>query len=100
MRSSNNLPVHELIDMAVEVKESSDPSLIGISGKVMDETKNTLLIEKCDGKMITVQKNMNVFEFKFSGNERVLLSGGDIAYRPQDRIKKINIKKNVLKGAS
>lgn len=100
MRSPNNLPVHELIDLTVAITDSSDPGLIGIGGKVVDETKNTLLVEKADGKMITVQKEKNVFEFKLSGNERVLLDGGDIAYRPQDRIKKINIKSDTLKGAS
>jgi ribonuclease P protein subunit POP4 len=100
MRSSNNLPVHEFIDLQVAIKDSSDPGLVGISGRIIDETKNTLLIEKDDGKMVKVQKEMNVFEFTISGNEHVLLSGGDIAYRPQDRIKKINMRNNKPKGAS
>lgn len=100
MRSLNNLPVHELIDLPVAIKDSSDPGLIGIGGKVVDETKNTLLIEKIDGKMITVQKERNVFEFILSDNARVQLDGGDLAYRPQDRIKKINIGSDMLKGAS
>lgn len=100
MRSSINLPVHELIDLTVAIKDSSDPGLIGIGGKVVDETKNTLRIETRGGKLITVQKERNVFEFILSGNERVLLDGGDIAYRPQDRIKKINVKSDMPRGVS
>jgi ribonuclease P protein subunit POP4 len=100
MRSPINLPVHEFIDLTVAITDSSDPGLIGIGGKIVDETKNTLRIEIRGGKLITVQKEWNVFEFILSGNERVLLDGGDIAYRPQDRIKKINVKSDMLKGAS
>lgn len=39
-----NLPKHELIGLQVEVTESTDESLEGLKGEVMDETKSMLRI--------------------------------------------------------
>ena len=38
------LPRHELVGLYVEVVEASDPGMVGISGRVVSETTNTLLI--------------------------------------------------------
>lgn len=45
MISSKNIFYHELIGLELKVVDSSNPSLIGLSGTVIDETKKTLLIE-------------------------------------------------------
>lgn len=45
MISSNNIFYHELIGLELKVVDSSNASLIGISGTVVDETKKTFLIE-------------------------------------------------------
>ena len=45
MINSNNIFYHELIGLELEVIDSSNKSLIGISGIVIDETKKTLKIE-------------------------------------------------------
>lgn len=45
MISSNNIFYHELIGLELKVVDSSNDSLIGISGTVVDETKKTFLIE-------------------------------------------------------
>lgn len=45
MISSNNIFYHELIGLELKVVDSSNPSLIGLCGTVIDETKKTLLIE-------------------------------------------------------
>lgn len=45
MISSKNIFYHELIGLELKVVDSSNPSMIGLSGTVIDETKKTLLIE-------------------------------------------------------
>ena len=45
MISSNNIFYHELIGLELKVVDSSNPSLIGLCGTVVDETKKTLTIE-------------------------------------------------------
>lgn len=45
MISSNNIFYHELIGLELKVVDSSNNSLIGIRGTVVDETKKTFLIE-------------------------------------------------------
>ena len=45
MISSNNIFYHELIGLELKVVDSSNASLIGIRGTVVDETKKTFLIE-------------------------------------------------------
>ncbi|MDR0767632.1 MAG: ribonuclease P protein subunit [Methanosarcinales archaeon] len=39
------LPYHELIGLLVKVDSSCDPTINGLSGLVIDETRNTLKIE-------------------------------------------------------
>ncbi|MEF8880829.1 MAG: ribonuclease P protein subunit [Candidatus Nanohaloarchaea archaeon] len=80
-RTSENLPKHELIGLEVEVEEHSDESIEGLSGTVVDETKNMLVI---DGKK--VQKEEAVFIFKLD-ESKVRINGSLIAKRPEDRVK-------------
>ena len=73
----------ELIGEHVEVAHHTDPSLCGISGTVIDETRETLVI-KSNGSRKVVSKRPARFVFK-DGE----LLGEKIAYRPQDGIKKV-----------
>src|SRR4030067_1478458 len=43
--SEMNLRKHELIGLRVEIVRSEDPGLLGVAGVVVDETRNTLLID-------------------------------------------------------
>lgn len=77
---------HEWIGLEVEVVDSPNPCEIGIKGKVVDETKNTLKILTEKG-LKTVVKKGRVFRVKFAG--KVLDVKGDlINFRPEERIKK------------
>ena len=40
-----SLARHELIGLFAQVEVSSDPGLVGLSGQVVDETRNTFLLE-------------------------------------------------------
>ncbi|MFB6199881.1 MAG: ribonuclease P protein component 1, partial [Candidatus Nanohaloarchaea archaeon] len=76
-----NLPRHELIGLKAEVVECSDDNKEGISGEVMDETRDTLTI---GGK--TVEKENCVFLFELPSGKKVEMDGKLIAKRPEDRI--------------
>ena len=73
----------EFIGEKVTVSYHTDPSLHGVSGKIVNETRETLVIE-CEGIQKTVSKRPAKFMF-----ENGELIGSRIAYRPQDRIKKV-----------
>lgn len=79
--NKDNLSQHELIGLDVEVVESTDPQIEGMSGEILDETRDTLDI---DGSTV-VKKNCK-FLFKLPSGEEVELKGEDIRKRPEERI--------------
>jgi len=77
----------ELIGLNARIVRSSHPSYVGIAGKVVDETRNTMSILHKDEKKIII-KNTAVFHFTFSDGTIVEIDGKAIVGRPEDRIKK------------
>lgn len=77
----------EFIGLEVQVIGSSHPAYLTIGGRVVDETKNTLVIES-EGVEKTVPKPGNEFRFTYEGSE-ITVKGDEIRHRPEDRIKKI-----------
>ena len=75
----------ELIGEHVEVSDHTDPSLCGISGTVIDESREMLVIRSNGSKKIISKRPA---KFVFEDGELV---GKKIAYRPQDRIKKVKV---------
>lgn len=86
MRTPRNILRHELIGLDCTVVSSSNKSQVGISGKIVDETMKTLVIESA-GKEKRVQKEGCVFRVSL-GPQAVDIEGKYIASRPEDRIKK------------
>jgi len=85
MITPQNLVRHELIGLRVRVTDSSDSE---ITGKVVDETRNTLTVE-VKGKDRRFIKDRCVFSFFLPGSrKRVRVDGKIIVARPEDRIKK------------
>jgi ribonuclease P protein subunit POP4 len=76
----------ELIGKSVRIKESRDPSWLGVSGIVVDETKNTFTIE-VDGKEKVIAKEIATFEFDID-DRKITIEGTRLNYRPEERIKK------------
>ena len=86
MITPTNLIRHELIGLDVVVSESLNPLSIGIQGKVIDETQQTLTIQtKKDKKKILKRLSTFVFNIK---DEKVEVKGSVIAKRPWERILK------------
>ena len=85
--SAGNILSHEIIGLETVVKNSSDRSRIGLKGKIVDETKNTLCIETENGEKVLPKKEV-VLEI-FFGDEKIELDCKKIAFRPEDRVKKL-----------
>ena len=77
----------EFIGNIVKIKDCSDPSWIGKTGTILDETKNTFLL-KINDKEKTIAKNTAIFEFENMG-KKISLDGSKILFQPEKRIKKI-----------
>lgn len=77
----------ELIGCRVTIRECTDPTLDDKSGLIIDETKNTFLIE-IGKKEKKVGKNIAKFEFEKDG-KKIILDGSKLIFRPEDRIKKV-----------
>jgi len=77
----------EFIGLNVKVVESNNLSYVGISGRVVDETRNTLVIRhKNEDKVIV--KEATVFQFTLLNGTVVEIEGNVILGRPEDRVKK------------
>ena len=74
-----NLP---WLSRKLEVIDSTDPTLIGISGVVMDETKRTIIIQTSNNE-ITMAKDPIRFTI-----EEEEINGSTVGQRPEERIGK------------
>ncbi len=80
-----NLRKHELIGLEVSIVSAKDPSLVGVRGQVVDETRNLLVVES-SGREKKIPKEGSRFRFEVQGG--VELDGTEILFRPEDRVKK------------
>ena len=86
MRNETNLPKHELVGLRLRVVEAKDRGMIGMEGTVVDETRETLVIE--EGRTRIIPKRGALLEVTLDDGSLALLRGDDIAYRPEDRVKR------------
>jgi RNase P/RNase MRP subunit p29 len=77
----------ELIGLKVTIKDCTDPTWKGMTGIIVDETKNTFLIE-INKQHKKIAKKTAMFEFNIDG-KKTTIDGSKIAYNPEDRIKKV-----------
>jgi len=85
MRGVKNIGKHELIGLEMEIVGSSDTSLVGVGGRIVDESKNTLIID-VGGREKRISKKIVRWAIK---DTDIVVDGAKIAYRPEDRIKKV-----------
>lgn len=84
----NNLMLHELIGLHAQVVESSNADSVGISGRIIDETRNTLTVDAI-GREKKLVKHGNTFDLTLSDNDTVRIAGDLIVGRPEDRVAKM-----------
>ena len=81
-----NILQHELIGLEARVVESANESHKSIAGRVVDESRNTLVIRQ-GGEIKRVPKRDATFRFILPDGE-VEVEGKAIHGRPADRVKK------------
>jgi ribonuclease P protein subunit POP4 len=78
----------EFVGLKARVVKSRQLNYKNISGTVIDETRNTLIIRhKNEDKVIV--KNVSVFHFNFLDGTIIEIDGNVIIGRPEDRLKKL-----------
>ncbi|MGI0078774.1 MAG: ribonuclease P protein subunit [Nitrososphaerales archaeon] len=77
-----------LIANSIRIVRSTDETLVGLTGRIVDETKNTLVLMR-EGSKTVVPKSAVSFELVDDiGNARILV-GSDLIATPQERVNKV-----------
>ncbi len=87
MRTAAAFVQREFIGLNAKVIRSSNKQNEGISGTVVDETRNTFVIRH-NNEDKTIVKETSVFEFTLPDATIVEIEGRAILGRPEDRVKK------------
>ncbi len=82
-----NIVRHELIGLDVAVVEGTNKDIIGAHGRVVDESRNVLMIER-RGREKMIAKHANTFEFTLPDGTHARVSGDLLIARPEDRAAK------------
>lgn len=61
--NAENILFHECVGLTTRIGESTEKSMEGIEGKILDETKNTFHIQLSRHKRIVVPKSIATFHF-------------------------------------
>jgi len=88
MVKPKDLVRHELIGLDVEIVESTNSEAVGVKGKVVNETRNMIMIETSVGEEKSFAKNQCTFVFTTDEGGKVKIDGKLLVARPEDRIKK------------
>lgn len=87
MKVTPEILQEEFIGLEAKVLESDNPSYVGISGTVIDETRNTLVLLHSNGRKV-ILKELSVFHFRLPDGTIVKIDGKAIVGRPEDRVKR------------
>ncbi len=85
--SPENIVRHELIGLKVTVSDSSNPCLARISGCIVDETRNTFLLETAQGIKRIPKKNTSLI-FDLPKGQKLKITGSILISQPENRISK------------
>ncbi len=86
--TKQNLMRHELIGLEARVVGSSDPTLLGVCGKIIDETRNVLVVEQV-GKNKIISKSSSTFLITLPGGAGITVEGKKLIGRPDVRVRRI-----------
>jgi ribonuclease P protein subunit POP4 len=82
----SNLIYHNLVGLDTRIVSSSDPTLSGVEGRIVDETTHMLTISTANGYKMVPKLNSR---FSFRLPQEVVVKGSDIALSPEDRLKRL-----------
>jgi ribonuclease P protein subunit POP4 len=83
---NRNIVLHELIGLRVRVLKCADRKQVGLRGTVVDESKNTLVVDT-GNQLKRLVKATSTFRF-YAGRKSFIVNGVEINFRPEDRIEK------------
>lgn len=84
MITTDNILAHEFIGLHTEVVKSTNPQVIGLNGRIINETKSMFTINTKKGSKLIAKDTSN---WKFSiDNKEVIVEGSKITKRPFDRL--------------
>lgn len=85
MISPENITSHEFIGLETEIVSSTNSQVIGLNGRIIDETKSMFRINTNKG-IKSLPKSQNHWKFYLKKEESAIVDGTKIAKRPFDRI--------------
>jgi ribonuclease P protein subunit POP4 len=83
MNMKKSMFAQEFIGNEITVIKSSCKSQVGMHGKIIDETKNTLFIETTRGSKKFVKSQITFI----IGNDGAIIDGKEISKKPEERLK-------------
>ena len=84
MITSENIVNHELIGLDTTVITSTNPQIVGLSGKIVDETKSMFVLETGNG-LKSIPKSISQWEFELDG-KKITLNGVSLLRRSYERV--------------
>jgi ribonuclease P protein subunit POP4 len=84
MTSIENVLVHEIIGLGAKIVESTDPTLNGVSGRIVFETRNTISIKTDHGVKQIAKKTAKKIEIQTHSGV-CFISGSSLIGKPEDR---------------
>jgi ribonuclease P protein subunit POP4 len=85
--TAKNLLRHELIGLETKVVRDDNPCNISIRGRIIDETRNTIIIQQGENSK-SIVKQKTVLRFKLPDGVLVDVEGSFLVGRPEDRVKR------------
>ena len=82
-----NIARHELIGLRVTIADSANPMQSGLSGCIVDETRNTFLLETIQGIKRIPKMNTSLI-FDLPEGQRLKISASILISQPENRINK------------
>jgi ribonuclease P protein subunit POP4 len=84
MITPDNITSHEFIGLDTEITQSTNSEVIGLNGRIIDETKSMFKINTEKG-VKSVAKSTNQWKFTIESKD-IIVEGSKIAKRSFDRI--------------
>lgn len=84
MITLDNITSHEFIGLDTEIIQSTNPQVVGLNGRIINETKSMFTINTEKGLKL-IAKSTNNWKFSIKGQD-IVVDGSKITKRPFDRI--------------
>ncbi len=81
-----DLPYH-MAGLRVRVVRHHDPTMEGVEGLVLEESRRTILVKTASRGYLRVAKHSALFEVRLPSGEHIRVRGEELLGSPEDRVK-------------